>query len=186
MGLLSTPPRREARQKKQQTLTAKETPQCLCAFHRHTTSTHTNPQPGTHVGLDYTAAAAIAPLLSLSPGDGVVHTRAGGRAGRHAAACHALEHALELGRAVREAVAPEAVAGVLDELDERDQEPPLFVVGQRRRRRGGQRGGGQLRFGGSAMMKPNSTNQLKFYSSLAITARQNNTRHICQHTGWGR
>lgn len=66
-------------------------------------------------------------LLSLSGGDCIVDAGAGGSPGRHAAARYALEHALELRCAVREAVAPEAVAGVLDELDEGDQEPPLFI-----------------------------------------------------------
>lgn len=82
--------------------------------------------------ISYTAVLPLHPytntLLGLSSGHGVVHTRAGGSPGRHAAARHALEHALELRRAVREAVAPEAVAGVLDELDEGDEETPLFFV----------------------------------------------------------
>lgn len=71
----------------------------------------------------------ILSLLGLARGDRVVHARAGAGPGRHAAARHALEHALKLGRAVREAVAPEAVAGVLDELDEGDEQPPLFSYG---------------------------------------------------------
>ena len=40
---------------------------------------------------------------------------------RHARARHRLEEALDLGRAAREALGPEVVARVLDELDERDE-----------------------------------------------------------------
>lgn len=46
----------------------------------------------------------------------------------HAGARHALEDALDLRGAAREAVLPEVVARVLDELDEGDEEAPLWLV----------------------------------------------------------
>ena len=65
-------------------------------------------------------------LLGGACCDGVVRACSGPRCARsHAASRHAFENTLELRRAVREAVAPEAVARVLDELDKGYQKPPL-------------------------------------------------------------
>ena len=83
--------------------------------------------------------------LRSACGNGVFPPRPARRSsGSHAAARHALEHALQLGRAVREAVAPEAIARVLDELYESDQKPPLSTTRiDNGRDRGGQGGGGE-------------------------------------------